>query len=279
MATWMRSTELKTIPLETKSFAQTDLILIAWLAGAGFLLNIRGMIVLLDPLLMPGKEPGTEEIDLQLAIDLPVLASDVPRVDYVLYTHPDKDHMGIETARELSKKGATFVGTYASYYTLTQNGIPPGQCRVCRYDDPFPLGDIVLDITPCDHPWQLKDLQRGGPPFRHGDCCGYIFNTPQGRLFFPGDTRLMEEHLRVRDIDLLALDVSLDENHLTHRYAAVLANHLQKAWLLPMHYGTFVTDNPAQIGEPADVYAMITDSEQRGLMLHPGEVFLYKPRT
>ena len=279
MANWKSSGDLKTVRLGPEAFAPTDQILVAWLSAAGLLLNIRGTIVMIDPLLMQGSEPGTGEIGLELAVDLPILANEVPRVDYVLYTHGDGDHMGIKTAWELSKKGAVFVGTYASYYKLTQNGIPPEQCRVCRYEDPFPLGEITLSITPCDHPWQLKDRKRGGPPFRYGDCCGYIFNTPEGRLFFPGDTRLMEEHLRIRDIHLLALDVSLDENHLTHRYAAVLANNLPDAWLLPLHYGTFVTDNPAHVGEPADAYAMIFDSEQRGLTLNPGELFRFRKRV
>lgn len=273
MSHWRASTQLRTIPLGAQAFGPIDGVLVAWLSAAGFLVNVEGTVVLIDPLLMPGQVPGTSELGLPLAVDLPILANEIPRVDYVLYTHADRDHLGPETALALSRKGASFVGTYATYHRLTQMGVPPAQCMVCRYDDPFFLGEIALDITPCDHPWQLKDLQRGGPPFRHGDCCGFIFNTAQGRMFFPGDTRLMEEHLRIRDIDLMALDVSMDDNHLTHRYAAVLAEHVPNAWLIASHYGTFVTQIPAQIGEPADAFALISNSERRGLMLDPGQLF------
>lgn len=278
MEKWKGSGELKTQPIASDFFSSTDQVLLAWLGASGFLLNVAGKIVLIDPLIMPGDEPETSEIGLKFATQLPITATQLPHVDFVLYTHSDADHMGAKTALELAKTGAVFVGTYASYYRLTQLGVPPRQCKVCRYDDPFYLEGIKVDITPCDHPWQLKDLKRGGLPFRAGDCCGFILNTPQGRIFFPGDTRLMEEHLRIEDVDLLALDVSLDENHLTHRYAAVLANHFSNAWLLPYHYGTFITDNPAHIGEPAALYPLISNSGSRALMPDLGEIITLSVR-
>mgnify|MGYP000217110961 CR=1 FL=1 len=72
-----------------------------------------------------------------------------------------------------------------------------------------------------------------------GECCGFLIDAPEGRLYFPGDTRLMEYHLSLTDIDVLALDVSTCEYHLNHTSAIVLANHFPKAYLLPFHYGTY----------------------------------------
>lgn len=137
----------------------------------------------------------------------------------------------------------------------------------------FPESRYIL--FPADHPWQLKDLERGGPPYRMGECCGFLIDAPEGRLYFPGDTRLMEYHLSLSDIDVLALDVSTCEYHLNHTSAIVLANHFPKAYLLPFHYGTY--DCPtvaAHCGEPEDIYPYITNSLQRGLILAPGEPFV-----
>ena len=143
--------------------------------------------------------------------------------------------------------------------------------------------------VPADHPWQLKDLERGGPPYRMGECCGFLIDAPEGRLYFPGDTRLMEYHLSLTDIDVLALDVSTCEYHLNHTSAIVLANHFPKAYLLPFHYGTYDCPTVAShCGEPEDIYPwrhLPDDFYLRGCILpvavlqHPGfhPVCLYEP--
>lgn len=268
---------LVTKPMDAAAFLNRGDTAVTWLGGAGFLVNCRGTVILIDPVLSlsPDKE-GCSEAGLKLKIDLPILADKIPRVDYVLYTHSDSDHLGPVTALTLAQKGAKFFGTYRVYHALTQLGVSPKQAFVCREDEPVQLSTIAVDVTPADHPWQLKDLKRGGRPFRAGECCGYILNTPDGRLFFPGDTRLMEAHLRIKNIDLLALDVSMCEYHLNHTSAAVLANNLPEAWLFPLHYGTYDSPQPAHQGDPRDVFKNVTDGDRRGLLLPPGEAFVLK---
>lgn len=266
--------QLQPVPISAAAFAKQESTTVTWLAGAGFLVNCRGTIIFIDPLLsVSPDDENISEAGLELKIPLPLKAVDVPRVDYVLYTHSDIDHLGPVTAMALAGQGANFIGTYPVYYQLTQFGVSPKQVAVCRTEEPFVIGDIKVEVTPADHPWQLKDLQRGGRPFRMGECCGFILNTPDGRLFFPGDTRLMEEHLRISDIDLLALDVSMCEYHLNHTSAAVLANHLPNAYLLPLHYGTYHSEFPAHQGDPRDVFSKVSNGEKRGLLLQPGEPF------
>ena len=268
---------LVTKPMDATAFSNRGDTAVTWLGGAGFLVNSRGTVILIDPVLSlsPDKE-GCSEAGLKLKTALPIQAQQVLRVDYVLYTHSDIDHLGPITALALAKKGAKFYGTYRVYHALTQLGVSPKQAFVCREDEPVQLGGIAVDVTPADHPWQLKDLKRGGRPFRAGECCGYILNTPDGRLFFPGDTRLMEAHLRIKNIDLLALDVSMCEYHLNHTSAAVLANNLPEAWLFPLHYGTYDSPQPAHLGDPCDVFKNVTDGDRRGLLLPPGEPFVLK---
>lgn len=269
---------LTTTPIGAAAFTRRGDTTVTWLGGAGFLINCRGTIILIDPVLsLSPNQAGCSEVGLKLKIALPMLAQDLPRVDYVLYTHSDSDHLGPITAPVLAQKGAKLFGTYRVYHALTQLGVSPQQAFVCREEESFDLGGgITVEVTPADHPWQLKDLKRGGRPFRAGECCGYILNTPDGRLFFPGDTRLMEAHLRIKNIDLLALDVSMCEYHLNHTSAAVLANNLPEAWLFPLHYGTYDSPQPAHHGDPRDVFKTVTDGDRRGLLLPPGELFVLK---
>lgn len=262
------------VPIQAAAFDKIDETRIQWLAGAGFLVNCRGTILFLDPLLStkPG-EPWTSEAGLKLKIPYPMVAEAIHHADYVLYTHSDIDHLGPQTALELAKRKPVFIGPHPVYHALTQLGINPKSIQICRIGDSIALERITLEITPADHPWQLQDVEKCGKPFRYGDCCGFILNTPDGRIFFPGDTRLMEDHLQIHDIQILALDVSTCEYHLNHTSAAVLANNLPEAYLLPLHYGTY--DKPekgAHSGDPEDVFKRVENGDNRALRVAPGEI-------
>lgn len=150
---------LITVPMDAKAFANRGDTAVTWLGGAGFLVNCRGTIILIDPVLsLSPDQEGCSEVGLKLKIALPILADQLPRVDYVLYTHSDSDHLGPLTALVLAQKGAKFFGTYRVYHALTQLGVSPVQAFVCREEEPVQLGGITVDVTPADHPWQLKDL-------------------------------------------------------------------------------------------------------------------------
>lgn len=268
------------VKITKEAFNTSDSTSISWLASAGFLMNIRGTIILIDPVLMtnPGQE-NISEAGLRMSIPYPIKATDIPRVDAVLYTHPDNDHLGQLTAQAVAHLNPRFIGPHTVFHRLAQIGINPKDIETCRTGDIIKINDITIEITPADHPWQLQDPQRCGKPFRSGDCCGFIVTTPDARCFFPGDTRLMEEHLKIRDIDLLALDVSLDPFHLNHSGAIVLANSMPEAVLVPIHYGTYdVPDKPAHCGDPKDVFDKTRNGNERSRILAPGEFLTFKNR-
>lgn len=266
------------IKIKQEAFEKTDFTSITWLASAGFLINIRGTIILIDPVLM--TKPDHEyisEAGLKMSIPYPIKATDISKVDAVLYTHPDNDHLGHDTAQILAKLNPRFIGPHTVFNRLAQIGISPKNIETYRTGDIIKINDIIVEVTPADHPWQLQDPQRCGKPFRSGDCCGFILTTPDVRCFFPGDTRLMEEHLKITDIDLLALDVSLDPFHLSHLGATVLANSMPQALLVPIHYGTYdAPDKPAHLGDPNDVFNKVKNGDKRSRILAPGEFLTFK---
>lgn len=262
------------VPISPEAFQHSEKTTVYWLSGAGFLVNTRGIKLLIDPVLTRDpQDPSRSEIGLPLKTDFPLDPREIPTDCHVLYTHADSDHLGPATARILAEKKIPMIGTLAVFERLARLGVPPEQILVLRTEETMEIGGVRIFATPADHPWQLKDLKRGGRPYRMGDCCGFLLDTADGSLFFPGDTRLMEYHLRMPDtVDLLALDVSTCEYHLNHTSAVVLANHFSKALLVPFHYGTY--DCPtvaAHVGEPEDIYPKITDSERRGLIPAVGE--------
>lgn len=266
----------KTVPLAAEAFMPSEKTTIYWLGGAGFFINARGTLIMIDPILktMPGK-PDYSEIEYKLKVDLPIESKEVPRLDLLLYTHSDIDHLAIGTAKDLLKLKPKVVGPSPVYEKLTKNEADPKTIEICRPGDRIHIDDILIEVTVADHPWQLLNTKVYGKPFRIGDCCGFILNTPDGRFYLPGDTRLMEEHLLISDIDVLALDASVDTYHLNHYGASELANSLKEARLIPYHYGTFdVPGHLAHCGDPRDLLANIDNGNLRGKIYAPGEAIV-----
>ncbi|MBY9078173.1 MBL fold metallo-hydrolase [Paenibacillus sp. HN-1] len=271
-------TAAMTLPLTSEAFGPSEKTTIYWLAGAAFLINSRGTLIMIDPVLKTKpNDSQISEIDLKLKVKFPIDAVDVPKLNALLYTHSDEDHLAVGTALDLALLKPEIVGPAPVYQKLVQIGVDRDLIEMCRTGDQFTIGPVTVEVTPADHPHQLLDAPHHEKPFRKDDCCGFILNTPDGRFYFPGDTRLMEEHLLIKDIDVLALDVSVCSYHLNHLGATVLANCLKDALLIPYHYGTYdVPGHVAYNGDPQDVFDNTAQGAARSRVLAPGEPFAFK---
>lgn len=263
-------------PIGPEAFAPSDETALWWLGGAGFLLNVRGLLVAIDPAIssLPGA-PEQSEIGLPLLVAHPIDPAAIPRLDLVLYTHSDADHYAPLTARALLGTGATFVAPAPVATELQALGLPPDRLRVIGAGARLAVGLLSIEVTPADHRWQLLDPARYGPPFGPDDCVGYLIATPDGAVWHPGDTVLLTAHLALTGVDVLLLDISRGDWHLGAAEAARLANQLGCRWVIPHHYGCYhAPDFGAANGDPAEVAALLADGERRLRVLAPGERFV-----
>jgi len=273
-------TAKRTITITKDDFGKCDVTRIYWLGGAGFLINARGTIVLIDPVLktMPGH-PEQCETGPVLKIKYPIDPDDIPNVDVALYTHSDDDHLGKITPHSLSQLKPQMIGPPPVFEKLARMRIDIDLLTSCRSRDIFHYPNVEVEVFPADHPWQLMDPQRLDKPFRSGDAVGFLVKTPDVYCFFPGDTRLMEEHLFLKDkgIQFVVIDVSLCTYHLNPMGACTLSNLLKDAYIMPYHYGSFVDQNfPAFCGDPKTVLDEVTNGYERALITAPGEVVEFK---
>ncbi|MDD3572196.1 MAG: MBL fold metallo-hydrolase [Eubacteriales bacterium] len=267
-----------TITMDSHAFDKIGETKIYWLGAAGFLVNARGTNIFIDPVI-EYKNASTDisEVDIPLKIALPIEAHNVPVADLVVYTHSDDDHLAEESAKALERLNAKFFGPPPVFEKLARLGLNLKNVTSCRSGDIIEVPNAKITVFPADHPWQLQDPEKYGKPFRAGDSVGYIIETPDANLFFPGDTRLMEEHLSLKGFDFLALDVSLCTYHINPKGAATLANILKDAHLMPYHYGTFDAPTvPAHCGDPYDVIEMVDNGAERAHVTAPGEPICFK---
>jgi L-ascorbate metabolism protein UlaG (beta-lactamase superfamily) len=265
------STQLKTHPIGPSFFEERDRTLLTWLGMAGALINAHGTILLIDPLISTIEREGqvvSEEGGYRLKVPLPVEAKDVRRADLVLYTHADDDHFGHLTAKILAERTASrFLATPPVARGLRESGIAPERIQVARENETVRVGAAEILVTPAMHDWQEVN------PWKREDCCGYLVNTPDGRIWHPGDTRWIDDLLAFKDIDVLFFDVAAVESHLGPEGSARLARACGAKVMIAYHYGTFDLP-PGSFGncDPDDALPYLKDVPGRFLKLGPGEV-------
>lgn len=264
-------THLETQPIRTSFFDVSEQTLTAWLGMAGAIFNLRGSILLIDPLISTIERDGkrvSEEGGYPLKVPLPVEAKNLPRADLVLYTHADDDHFGRLTARVLAEQtDCRFLAPPPVYEALRAMGAPSERILLAKEGDLHRVGEAVVEVTPAMHDWQEVN------PWKREDCCGYLLKTPDGTIWHPGDTRWIDDLEKVREVDVLFFDVAAVPYHLGPEGSARLARSCGAKVMIAYHYGTFDLP-PGSFAncDPDDALPYVKGLSGKYLKLNPGEV-------
>ena len=261
--------ELKSQRIASSFFHKREDTLVTWLGMAGVLINARGTILLIDPLITVVESDSHQicESGHRLKIALPIEAKDVLRVDAVLYTHADGDHFGRLTAELLNLRlRPRFLAPPPVQCALRDMGVDGERIIPVRDFESARLGHAEVVATPALHDWQRKH------PWKRGDCCGYLVKSSDGAIWHPGDTRLIDELLEVSDVDVFFFDVAAVDAHLGPAGSARLAETSGAEIMIAYHYGTFDLP-PGTFGscDPEDALPYVKGLTARFLRPNPGE--------
>ena len=204
---------------------------ITWLGGAGILLNVRGTTLLIDPLLTG--------FDMPTLFDCPLRPEQVTHLSAVLVTHIDGDHFSRETCQAL-------LGFSVN-------------------------AQVRVTLTPAKHNWQQGLPEFSFRTWKEEDYCGFLLDTPDGRIWLPGNSRLLESHLHMDSPDTILFDFSDNDWHIGLENAIRLANAYPKSRLVLIHWGTVdAPDMTPFNANPRDLYERIMNPD-RICLLWPGE--------
>ena len=254
-----------TQPFGAEAFGKSKKTTLRWLGMAGFLINSRGTTFMVDPLL--------EGFDMQMLIDFPILAKNVPHLDAVFVTHADNDHFSVPTNVAMSKvtdayHSTVYVDSLMKNLNLKSVGHDIG--------DVFKVKNITVKLTPADHAYQNAYPGMSKRWFKNEDACGFWFDTPDGSIWATGDSRLMPDHLTMKAPDAILFDFSDSEWHFTFEGAVKIANAYPNAQLLLCHWGSVDSPDFSPFnGDPKKLYDVVTNPE-RISVLAPGEPFVLK---
>ena len=139
----MKQAKAERMEMTKEAFAKIDSTRVYWLGGGGAMINSRGTIILIDPLL--------KGFDMKILTEAPLLPEDVPHADAVIITHCDNDHFSKVTLTEIKDRIDSVHTTHYVASLCEEIGIP---AKGHDIHEQFMVKDLRITLTPADHAWQ-----------------------------------------------------------------------------------------------------------------------------
>jgi len=254
-----RQIVLKTTPLGDDFFAKRDDTVVAWLGMSSVVVNSRGTVIMVDPLITLVERNGklVNECNMPQKVPLPIQSDKVPRLDAVCYTHGHADHFQLPTPKVLEARLKPLFFGGGVEGELRKAGIDEKRVITAEPWQSYRVGDIELCFTPCKH---------------CAGATGYLMKTPDGTIWAPGDTEFIDDLLKVRGVDLLLFDVPGTGGHLGPEGSSRLAESCGAKLMVAEHYGTVDTTAEWLDRDPLDALPFVRDLKAKYVTPGPGEV-------
>ncbi|MCL2284949.1 MAG: MBL fold metallo-hydrolase [Firmicutes bacterium] len=238
---------------------------VCWLGNAGWRIRSGAVNLLIDPDL----ESSLYRISLQGIPEDCVLSTDA-----VLITHEHGDHFNIPTAKRLVKESdCRFVLPASCLHAAQKAEIPSNRIIVAHHHKPISLFGESFWVTPVPaiHGHILGSIYKH---YNTADC-GYLITIDEWKLFHPGDSVLLEEHLELPQLDILM--VSPTEHNMHVRQAKVLIEKTNPRYIFPQHRDTYHIDENNYFWTRAydkELYEALQDKHKKNFYtLKQGEWF------
>ncbi len=236
-----------------EAFAPIDHTEVRWLGSASLMVNSRGTTILIDPLL--------EGFDMPLLFEPPLKVADVAHVDAILITHIDNDHFSRQTCRDLKDVCDVFHAPQYVAEVMREEGL-----RAIGHDigETFAVDELRVMLTPAEHNWQNDVAKWQYREWKLEDYCGFWIETPDGAVWTPGDSRLLQAQLEMPEQpDLIFMDFADNGWHITFDGAVRLANAYPNSELVCIHWGSVdAPDWNTFNGDPVKLAAEVVNPER-----------------
>lgn len=252
-----------TVPIPAEAFEKINHTEIRWLTGGAVMINARGTVIMIDPVL--------EGFDMPLIHEPPITPEKVVRLDGLLVTHIDNDHFSRPTIKDTVAVTKSLHTTQYLAQVMREEGMPGIGHDI---GEEFQIGNIRIKLTPAWHNWQNEVEKWQYREWKMEDYCGYWMETPDGTIWMPGDSRLLPEQLTYEEPDVILLDFADNDWHITFDGAVKLCAAYSHARLLPIHWGS--VDSPDFTpfnGNPIRLAEAIVNPERLHVLL-PGECMM-----
>lgn len=235
-----------------------------WLGQSGFLVQVDGEHLLIDPYLSDSVTESYAATDTPYErLTRRVLAPErLSFVDVVACTNGNPDHLDPGTLPEILSAGAQLVCSAGSEI-LTENRIGRPADVVLAPGDDVEIGGFRLEAVPAHH--------EGAP-----EAVGYVIRNGPFALYHAGDTRRVQglaEAVAPHGVDVAIVPVNGKLGNMNGTDAARLAHEAGARLAVPCHYEMFRLDTDS----PARFVAECVRLRQEYRLLAAGEALIVDP--
>lgn len=234
---------------------------VRWLGTAGFAIEHRGHVLLLDPYVTRASLAAC--LARPLRPDLEAIARHVPRADAIVLGHTHFDH-ALDVPAIAARTRARVFGSTSAATLCRSRGIAADQIDVVETvagNDPVEreVGPFALRFVPSAHSrfffgrvpaaGEIADCDDVPMRLNHYKC-GAVFGVEirvAGRtLYHVGSAELIDENIRVKQVDLALLCVAGWTS--SRDYPERVAHRLGPGAILLSHWDDFLrpVDRPAR---------------------------------
>jgi L-ascorbate 6-phosphate lactonase len=241
-----------------------------WVGNAGWLVKAGDLLVGID-------------LDLESddRMERPPVSSEelAAEIDVAFATHHHSDHFNAPTLAKIAKAPrCSFVLPQTCLAEAAAAGIPRARIVVPQPLHPFEIKGVSVRPLHAIHGNQMFTVLTREPDFVESIAhnCGYLLTLGGRTFFWPGDSVLTEEHLGLRDVNVLFVSPTVHNMHLDR--SAILINAVQPDLVIPQHFGTYREDDENRFwtkGYPDELRLLLSaDLQKRYRKLAQGEMLL-----
>ena len=166
----------------------------------------------------------------------PVSAAELAgELDIAFITHEHGDHFERGTSRILAEQSkCVFVIPQNCVNVAHKLGIPDQRIKIAEPRKPFTIGEVSIEPIRAIH---------GNPKFAvfYGanlQDCGYLITLGGKRFLQMGDTVLLEDHLYLKNVDVLFFSPTEHNTHIDQ--SVILIHELEPNYIFPQHRDTYI---------------------------------------
>ena len=243
-----------------------------WVGNAGWLIKADEVLIGIDlDLSTPNK------------ISPPVIKPEelADELDVAFVSHQHGDHCNIPTIDALAQgRRTTLVLPSTCLKRITRIAIPPERLIVPEPGRSFDIKGIAVEPINAIHGNQDFTVLTREPDFVESirSNRGYVLNILGKRFLHPGDSVLTEQHLGLKNIDVLFISPTVHNMYIDR--SMILINRLEPAYIFPQHFGTFVVSGVNAFwtrGYPDELKLRLSAAlQQRFHKLDQGEMFIIR---
>ena len=213
-----------------------------WIGHASVYVELDGVRLLVDPVFAEYASPFP--LGPRRFHPPPIALADLPPIDAVLITHDHYDHLDLQAAQELARRGAAFHVPLGIGAHLERWGVPAAQISEYEWWQEQALRGIRIVSTPTRH-YSGRALRRNSTLWTSWAVIG-----ASHRFYVSGDTgyggHLREIGEKLGPFDLSFVKVGAygpgapwADIHMSAEDAVRAHRDVRAARMVPVHWGTF----------------------------------------